>query len=96
MNNEGQGGRYLEEENIFFAEEKKNREGKGGRYLEQENTFLAEVKKYGEEKGGKYLEKENISFAEEKERGRKILRRELYFLRRRRKGEENNLEKEYI
>ena len=40
MDNEGQGGRYLEEENIFFAEEKKNREGKGGKYLGEENNFF--------------------------------------------------------
>ena len=36
MDNEGQGGRYLEEENIFLSDEKKNREGKifgEGKYI---------------------------------------------------------------
>ena len=53
MNNEGQEGKYLEEENIFLAEEKKNREGKGGKHLVvKENIFLSEEKKNGEGKGG--------------------------------------------
>ena len=30
------------EENIFFAEEKKNGEGKGGIYFEEGNIFFAE------------------------------------------------------
>ena len=30
-------GRYLEKENIFYVEEKKNSEGKGGIYLENKN-----------------------------------------------------------
>ena len=59
-NGEGKGGKYLEKENIFFAEEKKNREGKGGKYG-NENIFFAEEKKNGEGKGGKYLEKEKMT-----------------------------------
>ena len=39
-----------EKENIFFAEEKKNREGYGGKYLEKDNTFLRRRKKRGKEK----------------------------------------------
>ena len=50
----------MEKENIFFAEEKKNREGKGGKYG-NENIFFAEEKKNGEGKGGKYLEKEKMT-----------------------------------
>ena len=33
-------GKYLEKENIFFVEEKKNGEGKGGKYLERENVTM--------------------------------------------------------
>ena len=36
-NGEGQGGKYLQKENYFFVEEKKN---EGGKYLERENIFL--------------------------------------------------------
>ena len=32
--------KYLEKENISFAEEKKNGEGKGGKHLEMENILL--------------------------------------------------------
>ena len=49
----------MEKENIFLAEEKKNREGK---ILEMENVFYG-----GEEgrrrKGGEYKDKENVSIA---------------------------------
>ena len=34
-------GKYLEKENIFFVEEKKNGEGKGGKYLERGNVTMA-------------------------------------------------------
>ena len=56
------------EENIFFAEEKKNREG---RYLEKENISFAEEKKNGEGKGGIYFEEGNIFFAEKRSRKRR-------------------------
>ena len=39
--------KYLEKENIFLAEVKKNREGKGGKYLEKKNMFFAEEKERG-------------------------------------------------
>ena len=35
----------MEKENIFFAEEKKNREGKGGKHFEKENIFWEEKEK---------------------------------------------------
>ena len=44
------GGKYLERENIWPPEEKKNREGKGGKYLEKENIWFLEEKKNGEGK----------------------------------------------
>ena len=37
-NREGRGGKYFENENIFFRGQV-NREGKGGKYLEKENIF---------------------------------------------------------
>ena len=37
-NGEGKGGKYLEKEKIFVAEEKKS----GGKYLEKENRLLGE------------------------------------------------------
>ena len=35
----GQRGKYLDEENIFLAEEKKNEEEKREKYLEKEDLF---------------------------------------------------------
>ena len=36
MNGEGKGGEFLANENLWSAEEKKNRKGRGGKYLEKE------------------------------------------------------------
>ena len=52
---EGKGGKYLEKDNIFIVEEKKNGEGKCWR---RKIYFLVKEKKNGEQKGGIYLEKE--------------------------------------
>ena len=40
--------KYLDTENIWSTEEKKNEEGKGGKHLEKENICSAEEKKNGE------------------------------------------------
>ena len=40
-----EGGKYLEKENIFFVEEKRNKEEKGGKHLEKENICLWRIEK---------------------------------------------------
>ena len=47
---DGEGGKYLEKENIFFVEEKKTGERKGGKYLEKDNIFFVEERKHREGK----------------------------------------------
>ena len=42
-NGVGEGGKYLEKENIFFGGE-----GKGGKYFEKENILSMDEKKNGE------------------------------------------------
>ena len=42
---EGKESKYLDEENIFFVEGKKNGEGKGGKYFEKENAFFVDKEK---------------------------------------------------
>ena len=60
-----------------------------------EALFFADNKKRGEGKGRRYLEKENIFFVEEEktetEMEGNIWRREIYFLRRRRKRRKENI-----
>ena len=41
---EWKGGKYVQKENILFAEEEKIREGRGGKYLDHENMFFVEDK----------------------------------------------------
>ena len=74
-NGEGKGGKYLEKENIWPVDEKKNGEGRGkrlrrkifgeGKYLTRREGKRGNM--FGE---GKYLETENIWPAEERKMGK--------------------------